>query len=258
MEQQSKKEDKTDISRNIEELLLGVFLLFGKVITTFYYFMLKPHQFSEAVLNYDPLNDTYPKKYSRPITYYFVALALFIGGFILIFKIVPQAEELQRDNPFLAFVSNAFKEVDLSKLITGLLPFIFAVGLYSFCFFWINKKKFPQLKFRNSLYLSSYFTGSVLLIYVLIIPLYPLMLTTGHNPSLISQIGLWTLAIFGWSALFRALYSYLVLLKYLGKSNRLGIIRAFMKGFFFFLLIYSLILTWLSPLAFALMEDIGK
>jgi hypothetical protein len=170
----SQKEDKTDISRNVEEILSGIFLLFVRVATTFYYFMLKPRFFSQVVASSEPLSTYFPKKYSRPITYYFISLAVMTGGFILLFRITPYAADTFDNNTFIVIIINAFKEGEIIKLIIGLLPFILTVGLYSFCLFWINKKRYPQLEFMNSLWLSSYFAGSVLLIYIILIPIYPL------------------------------------------------------------------------------------
>jgi len=246
------KEDKTDISKNVEEILLGILLLFGSVITTFLSFLVKPHFFSKIVVEYDPLNDNFPKKYSRPITYLFASLAAITGGLILVFKLTA-VEVDQSKNQFIILFSNAFRDGALIKLIIGLLPFLLAVGLYSFILFWVNKKKCPEINFQNSLYLSSYFIGTLALIYVAVVPIIPLSLNA--NSSTLSKIVVWTAALIAWSCLFRALYSYLVLLKHVVKRNRITTIKMFLKGFFIFFFVYYLILIWLSPLVSLLTED---
>ena len=250
-----RKEDKTDISKKVEELLLGIFLLIERVLTTFCNFLLRPSLVAREIADNEPLSDAFPKRYARPVTYFFATFAVMLGGFILLFKTMPDAQDMEKKNPFIALFIKASQDAKITGIIIVLLPFILAVGLHSYTFYWSNRKKHPQITFRNSLYMSSYFSGNVALVYILLLPLMPLF--KGEywwSMSMLTKVWIGALSIIGWGALFRFLYSYLVFVRYLCNCRWWSAVGMYLKGLFFFFVFYYLILAWLAPLAFSLME----
>jgi hypothetical protein len=253
MEENLKKESDTDISKKIEEIFLGILLLFGKMILTFYHFMRRPHAFGSTLLDSDPLEKGFPKKYCRPITYFFISLCSSIGGTILVFTIIPKnIFERELNDPYGAihFIKKAFEDESLSKLIISSLPAILGMALFSFCLSWINRKNFPQISFLNNFFLLSYFIGSIFLISIVMVPFITIPFALDISSSSSILVSVIILTIVNWIFQFRAFYCYLVLLKQLVKGDRKTTLKVFSAGILFFLVVYIAIQLWLLPISY--------
>ena len=132
---------------------------------------------------------------------------------------------------------------------------ILGVGLYGFCVAWVCRRRDKPLAFATSLYLATYFAGSVCLVYSIGIPLTPLIIGTDISESGFMWMLMIITSVVGWAMLLRTLYGYMVLLKTSLEATWLSALGVFIRGtFVFFVMIYA-ILGWMTPLAFQLMDN---
>lgn len=242
-----KKSVTIDFAKNIEEILLGIFLQTGKVFFTLYDFVLKPDFFASHIRGLHPIHNDYPKRYSRPATFFFILLSMLVGGFFVFFKSTAQTEHIE--NIFTKLIISAFEDGSLTKLVIGLLPFIFAFGLFAFCLSYVTRKK-EKISFTDSLAMSAYFVGTVSTVYLLFIPVFIAVPTKEMN-----VYALVILCVISWSLLFRSIYCYFKMLKCIANTSRLATTKLFFKGLGLFFLLYFFIVIWLSPVV---KELIGK
>lgn len=254
MSDTSQKDSPFNIPKEVEETLLGIFLLIGQILKTFINFFIRPRTFGKVVVNSDPLSNNYSKDFARPLNYYFLTLTILIFGFILLIKIDSEVWNTIETNPFLVLFLDAIKRANFTGLVLGLSPFILALGLFSFCMSRMTKK--GTFDFVRSLHMTSYYFGSLNLVFVLYTPIAPLVLSGNMDEfySSYRYATLVVLSILAAAILIRALYSYWVLLNIALEGTKNETLSVFLRGILFFSILYGLVLFWLSPLVFELIE----
>jgi hypothetical protein len=253
-------EDERDILGSIEKGLLGAFALAGALFVTAWDFVLHPNRLALALANKE-LNS----RYARPVTYFVVTSLLTIGAFELLFMLLRQTGSgaarfpVSLPNPFEKLFIQGISSLDPKKLILAELPFLAVVGLYSYAVTRSAKRRFLDLNFEMSLSLSCYGAGSILLVYLLIIPPSTALfvgrpIESATNPLKSLPWWSWPICVFGWGILFACIRSYLVLLRSALSVTRGMTLSAWGGGLWRFFLWYYLILFWFAPMAFRLIE----
>jgi hypothetical protein len=122
--------DDRDISRSVEESLLGAFMLSGALFVTAWDFVIHPNRLAQALVAKSPKS-----RYARPVTYFMVTSLLTLGAFELWFRLMRQKGSrllIETPNPFEKLFTEGISSLDPKKVILVGIPFLAAVGLYSY------------------------------------------------------------------------------------------------------------------------------
>jgi len=173
-----------------------------------------------------------------------------LGMFELLFRIQRKHGHLPDANLFERLLVEGFAKGEVWKIVLATVPFLVAVGLYSYGIQRAAKARKLSLSFEQSLAYSCFCAGSILLLYAALVPLTQ-MLPLGS-----SQIPFWSYPIsaIGWGLQFWFLRSYLILLKTSLGLKWSKVLRLWMGGLGRFLLWYFVLIFWFLPLALNLIE----
>jgi hypothetical protein len=249
--------DERDISRSVEESLLGAFMLSGALFVTAWDFVIHPNRIAQALVDKSPNS-----RYARPVTYFMVTSLLTLGAFELWFRLMRQKGSsllIETPNPFEKLFTEGISSLDPKKIILVGIPFLAAVGLYSYAITKSAARRSLNLNFEKSLSISCYGAGSGLLIYLLMIPPCTAIFVGKMNWSATNSLGNlpwwgYPISVAGWALLFACMRSYLVLLRTSLSVTRRKALSVWGGGLWRFFLWYYLILFWFFPLGIHLVQ----
>lgn len=249
--------DERNISRSIEESLLGAFMLSGALFVTAWDFVIYPNRIAQTFVEKSPKS-----RYARPVTYFIVTSLLALGAFELLLRLMRQKGSrllIETPNFFERLFTEGISSLDPKKIILVGIPFLAAVGLYSYAITKSATRRSLNLNFENSLSISCYGAGSGLLIYLLTVPPCSAVFFGKMNWSATNLLGYlpwWSypISVAGWALLFASMRSYFVLLRTALSTTRRKALSVWGGGLWRFFLWYFLILFWFLPLGFHLIQ----
>lgn len=237
-----------DISRTMEDTLQGAFSLIGAVsITTWDYFA-HPSRLSAGLSTDSPT-----PKYARPVTFFLVICLLTVCMFELEFATLRKLGRLSLGaiGPIEKLFIEGVTTFDFKKLVWMAIPLLSALGLYSLAMTKSAKRRSLDLGFEMSLALACYGAGSLLLIYLLMIP--PMFYL---YPRAISGMPWWGYAIgvVGGVLIVACVRSYLSVLQGLLRISRRRTFSVLLGALWRFSLWYCVVLIWFFPFGIAWMR----
>lgn len=238
--EKSKSKDEANIDIKVaqwaEAVILSIFILIGRVARTWFYFIVFPNKFSSSVTSANPLDQNFPGRYARPLTYFFFST---IGMTIILIRIIGETEGNQGTGKYQEFIQTVMSG-DFVGMIVGISPLVLLVGLNALSLKIASLIVESDLTFKECTYDVSYLIGSFFSSVSLLSPIIDIFI----NRSILMLLFVLLITILP----FRVYYSFVVLIKYSLDSSLRKAFGVFVLNFISFIPMYLITLLWVWPM----------
>lgn len=244
------KATDTNLLGFIEPAIFGLFQLAGQILRTPFGFLFRTDRMWESI-KYSERGVRCESTYAPPLTYLIVSLVSLLALFSAIFNLPQFTSGAHKNILFLSFIIDALKTLDLKKLLLILIPYLLAIGLYAWS---INIAARQRLGFELSLALAAYFIGTCSFVFIGIGPI--IAMPPFSAKAIDSYIPSWLLllSVVSWGAILKCIHSYLHRLRRELEQSRMRVLVTWSLGTGLFFFLYALVLAWLAPLTFVLLD----